>query len=147
MLDTEITSAMSSVVNQIIDPLSVEAARKQKDWPEWETSIKAKLNIHKRLETGELVIAQPNVNIVGSQLVLCYKFDKDGGITLCKLRLVAQGFTQQEGINFNETFSPTSKLTAVRIIEAIAVMNDWEMEQTDVDMVYFNAILEEDIYI
>ena len=65
---------------------------------------------------------------------------------MCKSRLVAQGFTQQEGIDFNNTFSLMAKLTAVRVIAAIAVRNDWELEQTDVDATYLNASLKEDIY-
>ena len=63
-----------------------------------------------------------------------------------KSRLVAQGFTQKEGINFNNTFAPTAKLMAVRIIAALVVRNDWEQEQTDVDAAYLIASLKEDIY-
>ena len=49
-LDIKINLAMSSIVSKIINPPSVEAARKQKDWPEWEVLIKAELEIHKKLE-------------------------------------------------------------------------------------------------
>ena len=81
----------------------------------------------------------PNVYIVGSQIVLHYKLKKDGSINTCKSRLVAQGFTQWEGIDYNDTFSFTAKLTAIRVITAIAVRNDWELEQTDMDMAYLNT--------
>ena len=64
--DIEINLAMALIVSKIIDPPSVEAARKQKDWLEWEMSIKAELDIHKRLGTGILITPPPNVNIVGS---------------------------------------------------------------------------------
>ena len=144
--DIEIDLAMVLIVSKMIDPPSVEAVMKQKDWPEWETSIKAELNIHKRLETGVLIMPPPNVNIIGSRIILRYKLDKDSSINTCKSRLVAQGFTQQEGIDYNNTFFPTAKLTAVRVIAAIAVRNDWELEQTDVDATYLNASLKEDIY-
>ena len=87
--------------------------------------IRAKLKIHKKLETGVLVTPPSNVNIVGSWLILCYKLDKDDLFSMPKSRLVAQGFMQQEGINFNDTFSPMAKLTAMRIITAIAVRNNW----------------------
>ena len=120
----EIDLAMASIVSKIIDPLSVEAARKQKDWLEWEMSIKAELNIHKRLGTGVLIMPPLNMNIIGSQIVLPYKLDKDGCISTRKSRMVAQGFTQQEGINYNNT-SPTARLTAIRVIAAIAVRNNW----------------------
>ena len=92
--DIEIDVAMASTVSKIIDPPSIKAAMKQKDWPEWEMSIKAKLDIHKKLGTGVLITPPPNVNIVGSRIVLCYKLNKDGSINTHKSRLVAQGFTQ-----------------------------------------------------
>ena len=50
--DIKFNRAMALIVSKIIDPPSVEAARKQKDWPEWETSIRAELEIHKELGTG-----------------------------------------------------------------------------------------------
>ena len=50
--DIEIDLAMASIVSKIIDPPSVKVAMKQKDWLEWEMSIKAELNIHMRLKTG-----------------------------------------------------------------------------------------------
>ena len=86
--------------------------------------IKAKLEIHKKLGTGVLVTPPSNVNIVGSQIILHYKLNKDGSIGTHKARLVAQGFTQQDGINFNDTFSPTAKPTSIRIIAAIPVRNN-----------------------
>ena len=144
--DIEINLAMASIVSETINPPSVEAARKQKDWPEWETSIKTELEIHRKLRTGVLITPPLNVNIVGSQIVLHYKLDKDGSISMCKSRLVAQGFTQQEGIDYNNTFSPTAKITAIQVIATIAVRNDWELEKTDVDAVYLNAPLKGDIY-
>ena len=85
---------MASIVSKIIDPPSIEAAMKQEDWPEWETSIRAELEIHKKLGTGILIAPPPNVNIVGSRIVLRYKLNKDSSIDTHKSRLVAQGFTQ-----------------------------------------------------
>ena len=79
--DVEINLAMASIVSKIINPPSVEAGRKQKDWPEWETSIKAELEVHRKLRTGVLITPPPNVNIVGSQIVLHYKLNKDGSIS------------------------------------------------------------------
>ena len=90
--------------------------RKQKDWLEWEMSIKAELEIHKKLGMGVLVTPPQNMNIVGSRIILRYKLHKDGSISMCKSRLVAQGFTQQERINFNDTFSLMAKLTICKIV-------------------------------
>ena len=85
----KVNLAMASIVSKMINPPSIESARKQKDWLGWETLIKAKLEIHKRLGTGVLVTSPPNMNIVGSQIVLCYKLDKNSSISTHKSRLVA----------------------------------------------------------
>jgi hypothetical protein len=62
----------------LIDPPSIQAAKKLDGWPEWEKSIQAELEIHKKLETGKLVVPPPNMNIVSSRIILRYKLDKDG---------------------------------------------------------------------
>ena len=88
--DIKIDLAMASIVSNIIDSPSIEAAMKQKDWPEWETSIKAELDIQKKLGTGILITPPPNVNIIGSRIVLRYKLDKDSSINTRKSRLHQQ---------------------------------------------------------
>ena len=128
------------------DPPTVEKARALDDWPEWDASIRKELTQHGKMGTWTLVEPPDNANIVGSRLVLHYKRDETGGIASRKSRLVAQGFSQAEGIDYAETFVPTAKLSAIRIIAAIAVRNDWELEQTDVDGAYLNAPLKETIY-
>ena len=62
----EVTLAMTSIANQIIDPPTVEAAKKLEDWLKWQAPIENELDIHKKLRTRELVIPPPNANIVGS---------------------------------------------------------------------------------
>ena len=69
-LDAELTVSMVSMIDKTIDPPSVKAGKKLDDLPEWEVSIQNKLDIHKRLKTGMLVKPPPNVNIVGSQIIL-----------------------------------------------------------------------------
>ena len=108
--------------------------------------IENEVNIHKKLGTREPVTPLLNANIFGSWIVLCYKLGKDGGVSSRKLRLVTQGFIQQEGIDYNNTFLPTAKLTAVWNITAISIRNDWELEQTHVNVAYLNASLKENIY-
>ena len=128
------------------DPETIEKARKLDDWPEWDVSIRKELDQHERMGTWILVEPPPNANIVGSRMVLHYKRNATGHVASRKLRFVVQGFSQAEGIDYNETFAPTAKLSAIRIIAALAARNDWELEQTDVDGAYLNAPLKETIY-
>ena len=63
------------------DPESVEQARKLDNWPAWDASIKKELDQHKKMGTWILVKPPPDINIVGSRLVLCCKHDATGAIT------------------------------------------------------------------
>ena len=127
------------------DPETIQKARTLDDWPEWDLSIRKELTQHKRMGTWILVEPPDDANIVGSRMVLRYKRNEAGEIASRKSRFVAQGFSQAEGIDYAETFAPTAKLSAIRIISVIAVRNNWELEQTDVDGAYLNAPLKETI--
>ena len=73
-----------------------------------------------------------------------YKHDVSGNIIAPKTRLVAQGFSQAEGRDYNETFSPTAELSAIQIIATIAIRTD--CKQTDIDGMYLNAPITETVY-
>ena len=63
-----------------------------------------------------------------------------------KTRLVAKGFTQKEGINYKETFSPISKKDSFCIIMALVAHFDLKLQQIDVKMTFLNGDLEEEVY-
>ena len=63
-----------------------------------------------------------------------------------KARLVAEGFTQKEGIDYQETFSTVAMLKSIRILLSIAAVLDYEIWQMDVKTAFLNGHLEEDIY-
>jgi len=113
------------------DPQSV--VQKLIDWPDWEVSMKLEIAQHNEIGTWKLVEPPDNLNIVGCCWVFHYKRNASGNVIKHKSRLVAQGFTQTEGIDYGETFSPTAKLSAIHIIATLAACNGWELEQMDVD--------------
>ena len=94
------------------DPQDIEEVKQLEDWPDWDTSIKKELDQHERIGTWSLVEPPKGTNIIGSKIVFHYKHDSDGNIASRKLRLVAQCFSQTEGIDYSETFAPTAKLSA-----------------------------------
>ena len=104
---------MAAAANAEDDPKSVEHTNRPDDWPEWNISIQKELDLHKELGTWTLVEPPEDANIVGSCLILRYKHDANGTIASRKTRFVAQGFLQAMGIDYNKTFVPTAKLSAI----------------------------------
>ncbi|GJV68782.1 retrotransposon protein, putative, ty1-copia subclass [Tanacetum coccineum] len=70
----------------------------------------------------------------------------DGNVHTYKARLVAKGFTQLYEVDYEETFSPIANIRAIRILIAIAAFYDYEILQMDVETVFLNGYLDEDIY-
>jgi hypothetical protein len=86
---------------------------------------------------------------IGSKFVFRAKRNKDGAISSYKARLVAQGFSQREGVDFSETFAPVAKFTSIRTLLALAARHNYHVEQADVDSAYIQAKLDpkETVYI
>eukprot|EP00833_Pecoramyces_ruminatium_P011381 jgi/Orpsp1_1/1185413/evm.model.c7180000093637.1 len=131
----------------IIEPLSYSDIQNYKDSKEWKEAIELELNNMKSHNVYEFVKElPPNTNVVNSRWVFKYKHDNEGKIIKRKARLVAKGFTQQYGIDFKETFSPTLRQDSLRILIALAINKNFEIRQIDVNAAYLNATLNETIY-
>ena len=74
------------------------------------------------------------------------KTNADSNVTVYKSRLVAKGFRQVQGVDYDETFSPVAMLKSVRIMLAIAAFHDYEIWQMDVKTAFLNGFLEEELY-
>ena len=72
-----------------------------------------------RNDVWELVPTSKGVNMIGIKWIFKTKFDEHGTVIRNKSRLVAQGYTQVEGVDFNETFAPVARLGSIRILLAI----------------------------
>ena len=87
-----------------------------------------------------------NMNIIRSRWMFRVKRDNHGQVNRYKARLIAQGFSQVPGIDFNETFAPTIRLTTIRFIIALACKYNLELRQINVKGVYLNRKLDKDVY-
>jgi len=84
--------------------------------------------------------------VVGSKWVFTIKYNSDGSIARHKARLVAQGFTQTHGIDYDETFAPIAKLNSIHVLLSIATNLDWELHQLDIKNTFLNGDVEKEIY-
>ena len=93
----------------------------------------------------EVVLPPPDTNIVISCWTFVCKHNQDGA-TRPKSQVIAQGFTQTFGINYDKTYVPVTQLALLWIVCANAAQNNWPIHQMDVNNTYVNANLEEPIY-
>jgi hypothetical protein len=85
-------------------------------------------------------------NSLGSKWVFKKKLNVAGQVEKFKARLVAKGYSQVEGVNFGEIFSPDEKLTSIRVLMSLVATFDLEIEQMDVKTTFLHGDLEEEIY-
>ncbi|KAJ1589263.1 hypothetical protein NDA15_003916 [Ustilago hordei] len=141
--DSTVGAANTAILN--LDP-TLREAMDGEDAQLWKEAIRKELEGLEAMGTWEVVHQPPGVPLVDSKVVLRLKLDADGVPVKHKARLVARGFTQREGIDYQETFSPVAPLGAIRAILALAVQNNWEIHALDITMAYLNSTLKEAIY-
>ncbi|GJU39339.1 retrovirus-related pol polyprotein from transposon TNT 1-94 [Tanacetum coccineum] len=83
----------------------------------------------------------------GTKWVFRNKLDENGIVSRNKARLVAQGYNQQEGIDYDETYAPIARLESIRILLAIACENDFKLYQMDVKSDFLNGFINEEVYV
>jgi len=86
-------------------------------------------------------------NIIGTKWIFKNKSDEHGTVVRNKAHLVAQGYTQIEGIDFDETFAPVARLESIRILLSIACHLGFKLYQMDVKSAFMNGILQEEVYV
>ena len=128
------------------DPESFSQAMNCKESELWYNAMKEEMNSMKSNGVWDLVELPNGVKAIGCKWVFKTKKDSLGNIERYKARLVAKGFTQKEGIDYTETFSPVSKKDSLRIILALVAHFDLELQQMDVKTAFLNGDLEEEVY-
>jgi hypothetical protein len=94
------------------------------------------------------VVPRPEGNsVVTSRWLYKIKYFTDDSIEKPKARFVARGFSQVEGIDYDETFTPIARYISIRSIMAIAAEMGWKIHQMDVKTVFLNGLIEEEVYI
>ena len=114
--------------------------------PEWIAAINAELDSLRGHGTWEYIPRPKDKPIVSCKWVWHVKVKSNGLVKQFKARLVARGFTQTCGVDYNETFAPVTHLDTLRLLTAMAIQNDWEFRHLDVKTAYLHGDLEEEVY-
>ncbi|XP_013617128.1 PREDICTED: uncharacterized protein LOC106323577 [Brassica oleracea var. oleracea] len=112
----------------------------------WRKAMSSEFNSTTENHTWDLVSVAQTMNIVGCRWVFTIKYHPDGSIDKYKARIVAKGFHQQQGIDYNDTFSPVIKATTIRIVLGLAVSNNWPIRQIDVNTAFLQGHLNEEVF-
>ena len=129
------------------EPQTFREAMNSPDADLWTAAIDKELKSLREMGTFEVVDELPSGRKpIGAKLVFRIKCNADGSIERYKVRLVAKGFSQIPGIDFDETFAPVVKHTSIRIMCALAVRLKLYFHHLDVDTAFLNGPLEEEIY-
>eukprot|EP00253_Pinus_taeda_P025522 PITA_25522 len=127
-----------------IEPQNVAEACKDEHW------VKAMDEELKQIEknnTWELVPRPKDKNVIGTKWVFKNKLNENGEVIRNKARLVCKGYAEQEGIDFEETFSPVARLEAIRMFLALSSFQNFKVFQMDLKSAFLNGDLEEEVYI
>ena len=77
----------------------------------------------------------------------CNKLDENGIVVRNKARLVAQGYSQEEGIDFEETFAPVARLETIHMLLAFSCFMNFKLYQMDVKSAFLNGFINEEVYV
>jgi hypothetical protein len=114
---------------------------------DWVNAMHEELNNFTRNEVWELVERPKNHSVIVIKWVFCNKQNEDGVVVRNKARLVAQGYTQIEGLNFGETFAVVARLEAIRILLDYACAHNIKLYQMDVKSAFLNGKISELVYV
>uniref|UniRef100_A0A2N9GQ28 Reverse transcriptase Ty1/copia-type domain-containing protein n=1 Tax=Fagus sylvatica TaxID=28930 RepID=A0A2N9GQ28_FAGSY len=114
--------------------------------PLWQQAMADELDALHKTHTWDMTTLPPSKSAVGCKWVYKIKTRADGSVERYKARLVARGFTQEYGIDYEETFAPVAHLTSVRSLLAVAAVRHWPLFQMDVKNAFLNGDLLEEVY-
>ena len=113
----------------------------------WDNAMDEKMVALDVNETWELVPLPERKKAIGCKWVYKVKYKSYGSIERYKERLVAKGYAQTYGIDYEDTFSPISKMKTVRIVIAVAAAKGWTLHQMDVKNSFLHGELQEEVYL
>ncbi|GJY68825.1 retrovirus-related pol polyprotein from transposon TNT 1-94 [Tanacetum coccineum] len=142
--DANIRQTQMNIMCQPIEPANVVEALKDADWV---SAMQDELDQFARLKVWRLVPRPEGKTIIKTKWIFKNKKDESSLVIQNKARLVAVGYYQQEGIDYDEMFAPVARIEAIRLFLAYAAHKDFTVFQMDVKTAFLNGILKEEVYV
>jgi hypothetical protein len=108
--------------------------------------MREEYNVLMNQNTWTLVPKPAGANVVTGKWIYRHKYNSDGTFARYKARWMTPGFTQQQGIDYEETFSPVIKPSTIRVVLIIATSQAWPIHQLDVNNAFLHCHLQETVY-
>ena len=129
-----------------VEPTSVSEAMNGSNSDKWSDAMSEEMESLHEHDVWDYCELPKGRKAVGSKWVFKEKVGSDGTTERYKARLVAQGYTQRHGLDYDETFSPVARAESVRTIMALAAKHNMVVHQMDVKTAFLNGKLEEEVY-
>jgi hypothetical protein len=133
---------LSNIID--VDPTNYEEVVEKKEWKDF--MVEEYQSIVKN-DVWDVVLRSKEKTMVSSKWIYKTKHSVDGSIDKYKARFVAHGFSQKEGIYYENTFSPVARYTSIRDILLIVAVMKWKVHQMDVKTYFLNGVLGEEVYV
>jgi hypothetical protein len=134
-------------LSAISGPVSYKMALKAPDSEKWLEAINSELLSISKNDVWNIMDKPKDANIVSTRWVFVKKLDENGQILKYKARLVAHGFEQVFGVDYNETFAPVVRVTSIHLILSLAIRLKMKVHQMDVKTAFLNGEIKENVYI
>nr|GEV99981.1 retrovirus-related Pol polyprotein from transposon TNT 1-94 [Tanacetum cinerariifolium] len=137
-------SCLFSCLLSFIEPGNMAEALRDSDWV---SAMQEELDQFARLKVWRLVHRHKGKTIIKTKWIFKNKKDESSLVIRNKARLVAVGYSEQEGIDYDDTFAPVAQIEAIRLFLAYVAHKDFIVFQMDVKIAFLNEILKEEVYV
>ena len=136
-------TAYICAVNKYPEPATYHQAKKIQEWLD---AMEIEIDALESTNTWSVCSLPAGKKPIGCKWVFKVKLNADGSLERYKARFVAKGYTQREGLDYGDTFSPVAKMTTVKTLLSVAAIKEWSLHQLDISNAFLNGDLKEEIY-
>nr|GEU68627.1 putative ribonuclease H-like domain-containing protein [Tanacetum cinerariifolium] len=139
-------STSHNVFNERLENAYFDATEALKD-ADWVSAMQKELDQFARLKVWRLVARPEGKSVIKTKWIFKNKKDERSLVIRNTTRLISVGYSQQEGIDYDETFAPVARIEAIRLFLAYAAHKDFTVSQMDVKTAFLNGIIKEEVYV